>query len=356
MNNILLNKLTTILLLVFSVFLLFIISKKALIIIIPFFIGYLLSNLFTPLIKSLHIKNKYLRGIVIILLISLFISMILAIFYYIGQQLGDSLSRLVDNREQIQHSIISYYDKVFKQLKFLSLDFKFNLESTIETSVNQLLTFIAKESRTILDKSIDFIIFLPEILVFVIITFLSCFFFTKDHELIEEKYRTFHQKYISKIKSNKYYQLFVNKILHVFIGYLKAQLILMSITFIICSIGLFVLNINNFLLKAFIISLVDALPIFGTAIFFIPWSISKFLIGNYQIGVGLLILYGFNTITRQLLEPKIFGEQIGLYPLLTLFSIYAGLKIFGVLGIFIGPITAIFIKTFIQNTKNTNVF
>jgi len=119
----------------------------------------------------------------------------------------------------------------------------------------------------------------------------------------------------------------------------------MSITFVLASVGLLILGKDYAILTALGIAMLDALPIFGPAMIFVPWAITMIIIGKFKYGVSLLILYLVLTLTRQLLEPKIVSSQIGVYPLLTLMSIYIGVKTLGIAGIFIGPFTVVLLQT-----------
>jgi predicted PurR-regulated permease PerM len=82
------------------------------------------------------------------------------------------------------------------------------------------------------------------------------------------------------------------------------------------------------------------MPILGTGAVLLPWSVIAFIIGNTKIGMGMLILYVVITVVRQILEPKIVGQQIGLYPIVTLILMYVGAQLMGVLGLLILPIMA----------------
>ncbi|MGM0378315.1 MAG: sporulation integral membrane protein YtvI [Bacillota bacterium] len=348
--NILLNKTLTLIMSLILFVISFFIVKEFIIIIIPFYIGYLISKLFIPIINKLKIKNKYIKSITIFLLILIFISFFTFLFFKLGQSSIKFFSDLVKNSENIQNYIINlYHDLSFKSIDIPIIKIPLNLSTIIEKSINQLFTFISNQSKNIIDFSVKTIGLFPQILMIVIITFISAFFFTKDYSLINKVYKEKVKPTSKHLFENKYFLLIKNKLLYVILGYIKAQAILMSITFTITTIGLFILKIENFLLKAFIISFLDALPIFGTAIILIPWVIYQIITKDFFLAIGLFILYSILTITRQSLEPQIFGNQIGLYPLITLFSIYGGLKIIGFWGIFLGPLIAISIKAIIEN-------
>lgn len=343
-----------ILVLIAFIVLSFIIVNQLFIIILPFLLGYLISKLFIPIISKTTIKNTYIKGLLTFILILVFISIVSLLIFLLGRSLVNFLSEKVINNDTFRETILGYYNQLIDEDVVLPFNLKLNIPTLLENSLRDSVNFIVEQSRSLVEGSLRFIVFLPEILVFIIITFISAFFFTKDYLMIQEKKKKYIEPYLPYLTQNKYYQIIRNDIIHVLGGYIKAQLILMTFTFILSSIALGMIQINNFLLKAFIISFVDALPIFGTAIIIVPWSIINFVQGNYFISIYLFSLYLLLTTFRQSIEPKVFSDQIGLYPLLTLFSIYAGLKLIGVLGIFIGPILVIVTKTFIKH-KNTNV-
>ena len=120
--------------------------------------------------------------------------------------------------------------------------------------------------------------------------------------------------------------------------YLRAYCILMCITFIELSIGLLILKTPNAILVAAGIALFDMLPIFGTGGIVIPWIIIELIKQNFAYALGLLVLYGIVTLVRNLIEPKIVGDQLGINPIISLMSIYLGFKLFGVFGMIFVPI------------------
>ena len=127
-------------------------------------------------------------------------------------------------------------------------------------------------------------------------------------------------------------------------GWLLAQLKLMGVTFLILTTGFLLLCTDYPLLFALLTTLIDALPVFGTGTVLIPWALLEFLHGNTRCGVGFLILYAAAALTRQALEPRLVGHQIGLPPVVTLLALYAGYRLVGVLGMILFPISAILLK------------
>ena len=113
-------------------------------------------------------------------------------------------------------------------------------------------------------------------------------------------------------------------------------------------IGLYLLGFEFPFTIGVLVGLFDLLPILGPGAIFIPWSLWYILIGNFKLGILLLMLYAILVIVRQLIEPKILGASIGLHPLATLISVFAGLRLLGIKGIFIGPILLLIAKLIIQ--------
>lgn len=134
-------------------------------------------------------------------------------------------------------------------------------------------------------------------------------------------------------------------------GYFQAQLSLMIISFLIFSIGLVLIDAPHPLLMAFIIALVDILPVVGSGIIMIPWALISFLLANTDFAISLGLVYLLATIIRQLIEPKITGDKIGLRPLYTFIATIVGSFIFGPIGVILGPIMAIIIKSITSLNK-----
>lgn len=124
-------------------------------------------------------------------------------------------------------------------------------------------------------------------------------------------------------------------------GWLKAQIKLSAITFLILMAGFFLLRVRPAPLCAFAVALVDAFPILGTGTVLIPWSIVAFLQGNPVLAIGLIGLYLTVMVIRSVLEPKLLGRQLGLDPLVTLIALYAGYQLWGIPGMIISPILAV---------------
>lgn len=134
-------------------------------------------------------------------------------------------------------------------------------------------------------------------------------------------------------------------------GWLKAQLKLSGVTFLILTVGFLLLQISYAPLWAFLIALVDAVPMLGTGTVLIPWAVIELLQGEQLPAVGLLCLYAAAALTRSVLEPRLVGRQLGLDPLVTLVFLYMGYKFWGLPGMLLSPILAVTLKSLTENTQ-----
>ena len=132
-------------------------------------------------------------------------------------------------------------------------------------------------------------------------------------------------------------------------SYIRAQIILMTICFFELLISFNLLSFLKFnlpypLIFSIIICIIDALPILGAGAVLLPWSLISFATGDIKLGLALLGIYFLVLSVRQMLEPKLISQNLGVHPLVTLISMYSGFKFFGVIGFLIGPVVMIILK------------
>ncbi|MCK5763608.1 MAG: AI-2E family transporter, partial [Clostridiales bacterium] len=226
------------------------------------------------------------------------------------------------------------FDDMFKKI----IDFSINTIGDLSKNVGIVL--------------LNFLTLLPSLFFYTLITIIATYYISNDFEKIKKIFPDLLNKSTTLTKIR---HTFKSDISFALIAYIKAQGILMIITFIIVSIGLSIMGYKYAILIALGISILDALPIFGTGTIFGPWIIIALLNTDYEVALFLLIIYLVATITRQVLQPKILSTQIGISPLLTLISIYVGIRLLGVFGIVIGPMILILVTSVYKIFKNTNI-
>lgn len=186
---------------------------------------------------------------------------------------------------------------------------------------------------------------IPSILIGIVVTIVLACFMTADYDLITRFI------YCQFPKDKRKDLTRAKQLLKMNLGKMaKAYALIMVVTFtevfagltILKMIGLF--NSSYIAVIAVVTAIVDVIPVLGTGTIVLPWAAYSFIVGNYGMGIGLLVLYVVVTVIRQIVEPKLVAGQLGLPPFVTLIAMYLGLKIFGVLGVFVLPIIAIMLK------------
>jgi len=167
----------------------------------------------------------------------------------------------------------------------------------------------------------------PGFLVSLVMALLSSYFFVAERNHVNEWYRSHAPAYI--VEKTLLIRQSLSKSVG---GYFKAQLKIEIWMYLLLVVGLSVLRIDYVLLIALGIALLDFFPFFGTGTIMVPWAIIKILSGDYNIAIGLLIIWGVGQLARQIIQPKIVGDSMGVPPIPTLFLLYFGYKVAGVLG------------------------
>lgn len=135
-------------------------------------------------------------------------------------------------------------------------------------------------------------------------------------------------------------------------GWLIAQLRLAGVTLVLLMAGMLLLRIPYAVLWAFGIAFVDAFPVLGTGTVLLPWGLICYLQGDRARAIGLLGIYGVISLTRSVLEPKLVGKQLGLDPLVTLFALYVGYKLWGIGGMIVAPLLAVTVVQLLAGKKD----
>ncbi len=174
---------------------------------------------------------------------------------------------------------------------------------------------------------------LPSVALFLTMFILGTFFFTKDYVLVTNFFKD-----ILPSKAVQYLAKTKAFTVTAFSSYLKAQLILMGLTSALVTVCLWIIGKDYPLLWGVVCGAIDALPFFGTAVVLLPWALSALMFGDWYSCISLLVIQGLVFLMRQLAEPKIVSRQIGIHPILTLISVYIGLRFFGVLGVIFAPV------------------
>lgn len=319
----------------------YIVFKYILGLMAPFIIAWLLASLLNPFVTWANKKFGISRGVGTILSIFTILSAFFALIGLLIQQLMEQILAFINAFPIYQQQIMNFMSIL--EEKFASIAMLLPLPdafSTLDGVIAELLDYIGKSLGGIATYASSIVSTVPNGIFFIIIMLISVFFMTRDNRMIRE----FIKAQIPKRVIEKAL-LMQNGLKSALGGYVKTQLILMCYTFCICLVGLFILQREYVLLISLGIAIFDALPAFGSGAVLIPWGIYYLIIGDYALGMGLLMIYGLILVMRQIMEPRVLSKQIGIYALVTLMAMYVGLKTVGVFGIIIGPIVVVSIQT-----------
>lgn len=314
--------------------------KYVLPLLMPFVIGLVIAIIFRHPIDKIADKLKMKRAIVSILILLIFYCLVGFVMSMIGFKVFAFLEELFRNAPDVyQHTILPALKKLIGNLSIKYPDLKIYLDDFLTNMGTSVLENLSKVSSTVLSMIASFAGQLPSLLIKLLFTIVSSFFFTIDYHRISRfivlQFKGERRMMLLKLKDNGIGTLG---------KFLRAYAMIISITFIELSIGFWIIGVPNPIFFGGLIAIIDVLPILGTGAILLPWSIISFIIGNTRFGIGMLILYIVITIVRQTLEPKIVGQQIGLHPLVTLLLMYVGAQLMGILGLFLLPIIATLIN------------
>ena len=139
-------------------------------------------------------------------------------------------------------------------------------------------------------------------------------------------------------------------------GYFKAQIKIEIWMYLLLGIGFTILKVRYAFIIAIGVAFLDFLPFFGTGTVLVPWAIIKFLNGDYTMVIGLLIIWGVGQMARQLIQPKIMGDSMGLAPIPTLILLFVGYKVGSVAGMIIAvPIGIIVLNMYGEGVFDTTI-
>ncbi|MGI6095619.1 MAG: sporulation integral membrane protein YtvI [Lachnospiraceae bacterium] len=310
----------------------------------PFVIGWIVSMIANPLVRFAESKLKIVRKHTSMVIIILVLGIILGAGYLVGAKVVREVVALVQQAPEISQSLSGEFQDVQKNLALLMMDLPENVRTYLQDFGNdlgeKLAVLTSNVSQWTVSWASGFAKRVPSMLIAMIFTILSAYFFIVDRDKILE----FGRKNTPLVIQRRW-KLLADNFLGVLGGYMKAQLKIMLVVWVLLTAGFFVLGIGYAIPVAFLVSLCDMLPFLGTGTILIPWAIFKVLSGDVQIALGLIIIYGITQLVRRLIEPKLVGDSIGVNPLATLIFMYAGYKWFGVLGMILAvPIGAIMIN------------
>lgn len=309
----------------------------------PFVVGFLISFILKPIVTKITDKLGDKKWVSLLVIMAFYTVFALLMFWlFVGaftgvQKFAKTLPAFYENTlYPALEQLLLFFSQFIENLSPNILSVLEEVSASLLNSLDEIVKMVSGGALNGLTKLVSAV---PSLLISILVAIISSFFFTIDYQeavrkplsMIPKKQRTL----ILDIKDG---------LVSVLGKYLRAYALLMTLTFVELSIGFVILKVNNPIGLAAIIAAVDILPVLGTGGVVIPWMIVEAVTGNGSFALGLLVLYLVITVIRNILEPKVIGDQIGLHPLLTLMSIFVGVKLFGFAGLIGLPIGITILK------------
>lgn len=310
----------------------------------PFLIAFIISLILEPIIKFIMKKTKLKRKTSSIIVFIIAIAVIIGILTWGITSLISEASDILSNFNEYADMIYNMIQNLIKNIDFSKIQIPENVMNTIQNSALEFLGAITQWAKNALTGVVNFITSIPTIGIYVAVTLLSLYFICVDKiYMVDQLEHHLPETWVKKIGVH------LKGLIQSLGGYLKAEVILIIISFVISLIGLYIFhfigwNVEYPLIMALIIGFVDALPIFGSGTVMLPWAVFTAFMGDIHLAIAIFVLWAIMSIVRQFIEPRIVSGQIGIHPIFTLIAMYTGFRFMGVIGMLIGPIILIILK------------
>lgn len=221
------------------------------------------------------------------------------------------------------------------------------LQATVETTLNQINKQVSSKIPMLVSKTLNVITGMANampLFLLVIVVSLMCGYYSINGS------RRIYVKAL-KMTGNRALvrNLFtlISQVINTVFRIVGGYVLLMLITFVESWIGFLIIRVPNAWIWAFICAVIDILPVLGIAAVMIPMIIYFAATGATFLAVGVVILLIVMTIARRMWEPLILGSVMKLHPLMTIFSMIAGIVFWGLSGVVLGPLYLVTLQQFL---------
>ncbi|NMA07415.1 MAG: sporulation integral membrane protein YtvI [Ruminococcaceae bacterium] len=312
--------------------------------IMPFVVAFFVALVLQPPIRWISKKLKIKKSIVALVLSILFYLILVLIIVLLGVRLVTAISDfLLSLPDLYNKNIMPVLNDLFTRFQEWMDTLDPTVNETINLSMPELLKSLGRSftgfSVSAVGKLSGSLTQIPKLLVSVIFSILSTIFISAEMTEIKDFISAQFSEETRKMVRNIRLQL--GKTI---LQYARSYSVILIITFVELSIGLLIIGVKDAILIAALIAVFDILPVVGSAVILVPWGLISLMQRNWRVGIGLLIMTAVITVIRNIIEPKIVGEHVGLPPLVTIMSMVIGGYLFGGIGILALPVSVAIIS------------
>lgn len=303
----------------------------------PFLLAFLMAWLLTPLVKWLNAKLRLPRKMLsLLLLLLVFVGLGAAVWALTVGVVGEIIS-LASDWEGLVGSFEATVTLVGESFSRVMELLPQSVQTTVNNLVEQLFQWLQTAIPRILSMAVDTVTGvakgMPSFFVATVVFVMASYFITSDYPRLRASFT-------DRLPQGP--RVFFSQVKRAaaagFGGYVKAQIILSIGVFFILLGGFLLIRQPYALLLALVLAVLDFIPIVGSGTVMVPWAVVELFTGNFRHAVALMVVWGLVSLFRQIGEPKVLGNQTGLSPILSLVSVYVGMKVAGVAGMIFGPV------------------
>ena len=318
------------------VFLLFLGAKYILPVLTPFVIAAILAELINPLVTALNRKFKMSRSfavitvlVIVCVILGIVVSVMVTEVVVEIDELSSNLSAVDKSITQVLTELVNKCVEVFNNLPTAITDIIMSNQSKFYVFVQDIVNFLMGIVRS-----------LPQASVVTVISIISTFFIARDRDQIIK----FVNSFIPKSWKPKVAKV-QRELSEGFVGYIKAQVILMSITSVMAVVVFSILNVKYAWLLGMACGILDIIPLVGPSLMILPWAGYMCIIGNVPFAIKLVIGLFVMSVVREMCSAKVVGSKLRLHPLAAIMAVYVGLRTMGPFGFLIGPLLLILLRS-----------
>lgn len=310
---------------------------------LPFLIAFAVAHLIEPAVGFIVRKTRLRRAAASGLCVLTVYGLVAGLFYLIVSRIlyeaGELLHQLPALVAQLPPLTESFRERVYSLIISVPVELQDFLTTSFENFMSRGITIPANLYSFLATFLSSTVLSLPAFMLFIVACLLSTYFISRDYRaVVSFLMAQLPPGWKTKLLRTK------DNLIGTLGKWLRAQAILMGLTFVETAVGLLIAGVDYFLLMALVVAFVDALPVLGSGTVLVPWGLAAMLSATPARGVLIILLYIVIVLVRSLTEPRLVGRQIGLHPLVTLAAMYVGLKAIGVWGILLFPVLIITLK------------
>ncbi len=310
---------------------------------LPFVIALLMALAMEPLVRFLS-RLKFPRSLAVAVAMVVYFGLLFAAGFFVTSRLIAEVIDLSGNIPDYGRFLTNLFNDLAQWGRSMYLRLPKEVIASLQDSLLSLTGEATRMLTSLAGSIVRVLTSLPNLLLFAMFTMIATYFISRDRH----KFKEFFSRLVPASTFAKLLDL-KHSLGHSLIGFLKAQLMLMTLTFTQCFIGLSLIGIRYALVISLFTAIVDILPVLGTGTVLIPWALVSLIMGKTTTGLSLMALYLVIMVIRYVVEPKIVGTMLGLHPLVSLIAMFVGLRALGVAGLILGPAIVVTVQAFMKS-------